>query len=241
MEDILARINAADFSKLVHPVGHGYDYRPNGVGATSIIVHTTNGNRGSSFVGEARFIQHSPAIGAHFLVGKGGQIAQFLPVRLRAWHAGVTLPGFYNSNSIGIECHLTPGEQWTSSQRQSLTGLVQYLVRQYGIQESRIETHRAVALPKGRKIDPSEWSDADFYAWRRRLFPKRYRVVVDVANIRAQANTQSRVVGTVTNLSEPLAVVDVVKGQTLQGDHRWAMLANDRGYVWLPLLEAIDG
>lgn len=50
---------------------------------------------------------------------------------------------------------------------ETLTNLVLFLSQTYKIID--IETHRSVAMPKGRKIDPSFMSDAEFYAWKDKI------------------------------------------------------------------------
>lgn len=42
-----------------HPIGFGYDNRPTGTRPSAIIIHTTNGNPGSTFAGEAKFLRDS--------------------------------------------------------------------------------------------------------------------------------------------------------------------------------------
>ena len=143
-----------------HPVGFGYDLRPNGIRPTSIIVHSTNGHKGSTFAAEAKFLRDSPKVSAHFLVGKEGQIAEILPtLKFRAFHAGEVLHPFRNSASIGIENHHAIGDEWTAAQFDALTQLVRQLVQELAIGSALIERHRKVALPLGRKPDPSDWSD----------------------------------------------------------------------------------
>lgn len=201
MSDIVM-LNKASFG-----VGKGWDYRQ-GVNPKSIIVHTTNGARFSSYTSEANYIYTTPKISAHFLVGKQGQITQFLdPLTMRAWHAGaVNDPRFNNNNSIGIEVHYTPGEGiWTQAMHDALTWLVKTLTTKHNIvSPDLIDTHRRVAIPKGRKIDPSGFEDAEFYVWRSRLFEApvkqftTYRVVVDAARIRTSPQIADNIVGKVT-------------------------------------------
>jgi N-acetyl-anhydromuramyl-L-alanine amidase AmpD len=148
------------------PVGVGYDERPAGIHPTAIVIHSTNGHPGSTFAAEANFLLTTSAVSAHYLVGKEGQIAQILPPEFRAWHAGESVPAFNNTNSIGIENHHAVGDDWPAAQRVALTWLVQRLLRDWRIPAASIATHRAIALPQGRKVDPSDWSDADFAAWR---------------------------------------------------------------------------
>lgn len=135
----------------------------------SIVIHTTNGKAGSAFAGEAAYLRDSAQVSAHYLVGKDGQIAQILAEMETAWHAGDCLSAYTNTRSIGIECHLTTGEAWSDSQRGALYGLVRAVMGRWGITTALIDTHRAVALPRGRKSDPCGWDDAAFYAWRATL------------------------------------------------------------------------
>ncbi len=154
----------------LYAINHGYSKRPVGTKPLSIAVHTTNGNKGSSFSAECRFLRDSRAVSCGYVVGKAGQIEQILPDELCSWHAGQTYAPFWNETSIGIECHHAIGEQWTEAQVAALTWLCQSLITKWGILKDHLETHRAIALPKGRKVDPSGWSDTDFYTWRDRLY-----------------------------------------------------------------------
>lgn len=162
-------------------IGSGCNSRPIGVSPSSLIIHTTNGKRGSTFEAEAAFLRdNTVTVSAHYLIGKQGQIVQIVPDYLAAWHAGSTIPGFANAQSIGIENHLTPGENWTSAMRDALTWLSRQLMARYAISLKRVETHRKVAVPAGRKIDPSGMTDATFYVWRDALIPSGARQVIGV-------------------------------------------------------------
>ena len=148
-------------------IGNGCAPRPSGISPSSIVVHTTNGKKGSTFDAEARYLRDNTVpVSSHYLVGKQGQIAQIVPDYLQAYHAGATVPGYSNGQSIGIECHLTPGEAWMPAQREALTWLVESCMAQWNIARGRVDTHRAVAVPSGRKSDPAEWPDVAFYQWR---------------------------------------------------------------------------
>lgn len=188
-------IDTTTYRKDTHlPLGQGYGMRFGGQKPTTIVIHTTNSaQHDTTFEHEARYLWNSHDVSAHFLNGKAGQIAQILPPDLAAWHAGgrqpngtwTAQPAYDNNHSIGIENHVSVGETWTGVQRDSLTWLVRWLMTLYGIAPAQIETHRAIALPKGRKSDPEAWPDASFYAWRDQLLApsppptplsKRYRV-----------------------------------------------------------------
>lgn len=220
-------------NKALHGIGNGWDYRSAG-NPKSIIIHTTNGAKFSKYSSEANYIYTTSKVGAHFLVGKEGQITRFLDPILRAWHAGaVNDPRFNNNNSIGIENHYTPGEgSWTKAMHDALTWLVSELSKQYHIAVPElIETHRRVAIPAGRKIDPSGFADAEFYVWRNRLFevPKtlptiRYRVIVDVARVRTSPQIADNIVGRVTkgDIIESEATKVDEKLQYINGINTWA-------------------
>lgn len=152
-----------------HPHGHGYNATPTRA-PMSVVIHSTNGRKGSSFAGEAKFLRESPTVSAHYLVGKAGQIALILPEQMSAWHAGAAISPFGNARSIGIELHHAVGEDYPRAQMEALTWLVKDIITRLDIEEPAIDTHRAIALPTGRKVDPSDWNDEDFYRWRAELF-----------------------------------------------------------------------
>lgn len=164
------------------PLEYGYGER-NDADILSLVVHTTNGKKGSSFAGECRFLRDSDAVSCGYVVGKAGQIEQLLPDELCGWHAGGTYGPFGNATSIGIECHHAVGEAWTDKQFAALTWLCGVLISRWNIPKVNIETHRKIALPKGRKVDPSDWSDKNFYAWRDGLYNASFadRSVIGVA------------------------------------------------------------
>lgn len=177
--------------KLGLGVGAGWDERVNGEIPSSLLIHATQGTRGSSFDGEARYLATSRTVGAHLLTGRNGQIAQIVPTALRAHHAGQTLYTWRNNTSIGIETHWTFGEPWPQAGTDALTWLVRRLMRQYTIPVARIQSHRFAALPKGRKSDPGYWTDQQFNQWLLTLSEPvtpanpRYAVTTARANVRS--------------------------------------------------------
>jgi hypothetical protein len=166
----------------LHKPGHGYGrnigsaVRPNwvaerGFPLSTVVVHTTNNQQKDTKPwNEATFIRDSPDVSCHDLIFKDGTIAVILPPYAVAWHAGVALRAFTNINSYGIELHCSVGEKPTQAQIDSLTWRVRDLIGKYSIPKANIETHRAVALPAGRKTDPEGWDNDSFYSWRARLF-----------------------------------------------------------------------
>lgn len=150
----------------VRKVGEGYTNRIQEP-FQSIIIHTTNGRIGSSFASEASFLQYSKNVGAHYLIGKEGQIEQILDLFYAAYHAGTVIKAKYsNKRSIGIEVHFTPGEgSWTVQQWESLT----YLVSRK-LPNIELATHRYIAYPVGRKIDPSGVDNNMFNVWKNNIW-----------------------------------------------------------------------
>lgn len=191
--------------KTMRGVNNGWDYREYTYPQT-IVIHTTNGRYNSSYASEAGFLYASYNVSAHYLVGKKGQITRFLDPRIhRAWHAGVVVSQRWNNNnSIGIECHYTPGEgAWPVVMKQALTDLVRQLMIAYNIKViTNIDTHRKIAIPIGRKIDPSGFNDTEFYAWRNTLGMRKYRVMNPQVNVR----------------QSPCILPDNIAGTLYQGD-----------------------
>lgn len=152
--------------------GHGYG-RQTGAGwtglrvgnPTSVVLHATHGRAGSRSAAEAAFLRDSPDVSAHYLVGRLGEVYRILPDTFVAWHAGDCLPAFTNPHSLGIELHAAVTEPITGPQRQALADLLRTLAAQWRIPESLIASHRAVALPPGRKSDPATWPDAELRPW----------------------------------------------------------------------------
>lgn len=220
-----------------HPARWGYQARGN-VAPSSVIIHTTNNRRkNTSFAGEATFLRDSSAVSSHFLIGKDGRIVQFLdPVRWQAWHAGETLPAFLNARSIGVENHVSVGETWTALQHEACTWLVRTLMAAHRIPSELIETHRAVALPKGRKSDPAGWDDLAFYSWRATL------AYVTPEPITKLYRVKRMLISTKPEGGPPYAG-ELQPGEEVLVDHWYTTgrvhLADHRGFVSLEHLEAI--
>lgn len=204
-------IDRSTYSKLKLPIGTGYDRRVKDQLPTKGIVHTTNGHRGTAFRNEAKFLRDSPAVGCWLLIGKtpSDGIAEICPAEYRPWHAGVTIPGWTNNTTLGIEVHHAIGELWTSFQFDALTWVLRdYTWPRYGITPLDWDTHRFVALPKGRKVDPSDWSDKEFYAWRQSLMsimPASQTYVIGVA----QTCTDDAIKRSLLRNKAPLGTVEI--------------------------------
>ena len=94
-------------------------------------------------------------VSSHFLITRAGQLIQFVPIHLRAWHAGISsFKGREECNdfSIGIELEGCDEEEFTATQYEALIELVNFLKQEYLIIEDNIVGHSSIA--PGRKTDP---------------------------------------------------------------------------------------
>jgi len=100
-------------------------------------------------------------VSSHFLVRRGGQLVQFVPLEARAWHAGVSRwrgRERCNDFSIGIELEGVDDAPFERAQYARFTGLVRALAARLPLRA--IAAHSDVA--PGRKTDPGRGLD-----WRR--------------------------------------------------------------------------
>lgn len=94
-------------------------------------------------------------VSAHVLVRRDGELVQFVPFDLRAWHAGASsYQGRSNCNdfSIGIELEGTDDIPYTDAQYQRLAELIRALARAYPATRGHVAGHSDIA--PGRKTDP---------------------------------------------------------------------------------------
>lgn len=105
---------------------------------------------------------HRMRVSAHVLVGRDGEVVQYVPFHLRAWHAGES--SFQGRNacndfSIGIELEGCDDEPYEPVQYQRLATVLGVLMDHHPrITRERIVGHCDVA--PGRKSDPGplfEW------------------------------------------------------------------------------------
>lgn len=102
-------------------------------------------------------------VSAHFLVRRDGRVAQFVPVGMRAWHAGVSVclgRERVNDFSIGVELEGCDEESFALEQYNSLSELLRALREHWPrLGPDRWFGHSDIA--PGRKTDPGpnfEWS-----------------------------------------------------------------------------------
>jgi len=103
-------------------------------------------------------------VSAHFFVRRGGALLQFVPVQLRAWHAGASRwrgGGRCNDFSVGVELEGSEDAGFTDAQYRCLAALARALAAQLPLRACA--AHSDVA--PGRKTDPGVHFDwARFHA-----------------------------------------------------------------------------
>ncbi len=107
-------------------------------------------------------------VSAHCLIRRDGEIIQYVPFHLRAWHAGVSCyHGRENCNdfSIGIELEGTDTQPYTTAQYQALHDVTQLLMQHYPLTVEHITGHSDIAPL--RKTDPGP--AFDWLTFRRSL------------------------------------------------------------------------
>ena len=108
-------------------------------------------------------------VSAHVLIRRNGELVQFVPLLLRAWHAGQTYcEGRTRANdfSIGIELEGADDLPFEDAQYESLANLTRVIKQTYpAITPERIYGHCDIA--PGRKTDPGAMFD-----WKRYLDAK---------------------------------------------------------------------
>ncbi|MEE9425356.1 MAG: 1,6-anhydro-N-acetylmuramyl-L-alanine amidase AmpD [Methylococcales bacterium] len=106
---------------------------------------------------------HKLKVSSHILINRNGEITQYVPFNLRAWHAGQS--SYYgraccNDFSIGIELEGTETELYTDQQYNQLVDVVIILLKNYtNLSADHITGHSDIA--PGRKEDPGsgfDWS-----------------------------------------------------------------------------------
>ncbi|MGD2140236.1 MAG: 1,6-anhydro-N-acetylmuramyl-L-alanine amidase AmpD [Burkholderiales bacterium] len=104
----------------------------------------------------------SLTVSAHFLIRRDGELVQFVPCRLRAWHAGASRwrgRDRCNDFSIGIELEGSDDIPFEEAQYARLASLIDVLRDTYPIEDC--VGHQDIAVPPGRKTDPGphfEWA-----------------------------------------------------------------------------------
>ena len=110
-------------------------------------------------------------VSSHLLIDRKGEVSQYVPFHLKAWHAGVSVyEGREQCNdfSVGIELEGTDFEPFTDAQYEQLVRITDLLSEAYpGIAAGRVVGHSDIA--PGRKTDPGPCFD-----WQRYLSRCRF-------------------------------------------------------------------
>jgi N-acetyl-anhydromuramyl-L-alanine amidase AmpD len=219
-----------------------------GAKVRAIVIHATAGTNSLDHLCDpAPEGKPENAVSAHDLITRSGKIFHLVDYNKRAWHAGVAaippLTGDVNSLSIGIEIeNLNNGTQnYPPAQMAAAVELVQKLTADFGISRQFVVTHAACALPKGRKTDPrppafdmESFLDLVFGAGT----TTTYAVTGNGLRIRAESNTDSAVIGSL-EVGEKIEVDRLVDGEEIQGETKWAHLADGRGFVTMRFLRQV--
>lgn len=118
-------------------------------------------------------------VSAHFFIRRSGEIIQFVPCLLRAWHAGVSCwkeRAGCNDFSIGIELEGSEHQPFTSAQYAQLARLTTSLLATYPIRD--IAGHATIA-PQ-RKTDPGPYFDWQTY--RKALLARKIKCDLTAQN-----------------------------------------------------------
>lgn len=153
-----------------------HDGRPDGELARLVVIHSISlppGRYGGDAIerlfsnrldpGAHPYFKEIAAlkVSAHFLIRRDGELIQFVPVTMRAWHAGVSCwAGRERCNdfSIGIEVEGDDDRPFENAQYDQLSCLLSALRQRFPV--DAVVGHCDIA--PGRKTDPGP-----FFDWRR--------------------------------------------------------------------------
>jgi AmpD protein len=160
-----------------------FDQRPDGVSIDLVVIHSISlppGEYGGLGIEQLFTNQLSPdahpyyaqiaglKVSSHFLIRRNGELVQFVPVGMRAWHAGLSnWQGRERCNdfSIGIELEGDDDTPFEIAQYETLQSLLVGLDKDWPIQA--ITSHACIAPV--RKTDPGPHFDWD---WVRQVCPQ---------------------------------------------------------------------
>lgn len=150
-----------------------HDARPDDAGVDLVVIHSISlppGEFGGGWITDLFLDRLHPGahpyfaglagvrVSSHFLIRRGGEVIQYVPCELRAWHAGASSwrgRERCNDFSVGIELEGTDYGPFTDEQYASLAELTRALFARYGALE--LAGHSDIA--PGRKTDPGPHFD----------------------------------------------------------------------------------
>ena len=167
---------------LIHPARRiespNRDQRPEGVEIDLLVIHGISlppGEFGGGWIDALFTNRLDPedhpyfreiqglTVSSHLLIRRDGELVQFVPFHLRAWHAGVSSwQGRERCNdfAIGVELEGTDEVPYTTPQYRRLAAVTLALRAAYpAISDERIVGHCDIA--PGRKTDPGASFDWD--------------------------------------------------------------------------------
>lgn len=104
-------------------------------------------------------------VSSHLYIKRDGELIQFVPLYMRAWHAGDSCwkdRSRCNDYSIGIEMEGSDNQPFEDAQYDTLVSVTREIMEQYpAITPDRIVGHSDIA--PDRKTDPGEFFDWDRY------------------------------------------------------------------------------
>jgi N-acetylmuramoyl-L-alanine amidase len=142
-----------------------FNDRPAGKTINTIVLHHT-GDGGTAQDTGRYFQDRSSQVSSHYIIGKDGTIVQPVQADTRAWLAGAsTYKGESDVNDFSLGIEITnkgdDRDPYTDAQYESLSSLVAWMMQTYNIPMERITGHKNVAVPRGRKDDPSANFDVE--------------------------------------------------------------------------------
>ena len=171
--------NSGLFDDITHYNSDNCNNRPNNIIIDTIIIHCISlpvGSYGNQNIVDLFMnnldINQDPSfeslkdvkVSSHLLIKRDGEIIQFVPFNLRAWHAGVSKHKERencNDYSIGIELEGTDKSNFTDTQYKRLNEIIISLKDYYPkIVDENIIGHNEVS--PDRKNDPGP-----FFEWNR--------------------------------------------------------------------------
>jgi N-acetylmuramoyl-L-alanine amidase-like protein len=129
--------------------------RPAGLTPSAIVVHRT----GSRDALRARFNNPDSTVSAHYVVGRDGQVEQYVVETDTAFHEGMIVgstwrllrsnvtPTFY---TLGIELEGEPGDEWPEAQIAAAADLIATVTRRWNIPIDADHIVRHSAIRAGR-------------------------------------------------------------------------------------------
>ena len=214
--------------------------RPGGLHPAAIVIHISEGTLASA---DAWFNDDSAVVSAHYIVGRSGEVHQYVSEEDTAYHAGSPVnptwrllrphvnPNFY---TVGIEHEGSAQDQWTDAQYATSAGLVGEIARRWSIpiDADHIVMHREI---RGNKTCPG------FVFSREKLLslipsevppePGKTVMTITRANVRADQPNRTSAIRAVLNQGASVSVASVVVGESVDGNAEWYQL-QDGGFLW---------